>query len=64
MQICSNILYGFYPLLNSVAVSIVVRILVNIQVNFESGKDYNELDEVCQMADRFYIEQRIITNEE
>lgn len=63
MQICSNIMYGFYSSLNSVGVAIIVRILANIKISYDSGKDFNELDEVCEMAEKFYIEQRIIESE-
>jgi hypothetical protein len=55
MQICSNILYGFYGRLNSVGISTILRIMANIKVNCILGKDFNELDEVCLMADKFYI---------
>ncbi len=41
MQICANILYGFYGVLNSVGVSIVIRILANIKVNYQMGRDFN-----------------------
>lgn len=41
-----------------------MRILANIKVSCEMGKDFNELDQVCQMADRFYIEQKVITTAE
>lgn len=60
MQICSNILYGFYDMLNSVGISIVIRILANVKICYQSGKDFNELDEVSSMGDKFYIEQRLI----
>jgi len=41
MQICSNIIFGFYSILNSVGVATIVRILANIKINYESGKDFN-----------------------
>ena len=62
MQICSNILYGFYNELNSVGISIIIRLLANIKICFEAGKDFNELDEVSSMGDKFYAEQTLISN--
>jgi hypothetical protein len=64
VQICSNILFGFYDLLDSVGVSIIIRILGNIKHACLIGHDFNELEEVCEMADKFYIEQRLVNSEE
>ena len=45
-------------------ISIIIRLLANIKICYESGKDFNELDEVSSMGDKFYIEQTLISNAE
>ena len=64
MQVCSNILFGFYPVLNSVGISTIVRTMANIRYNVETGKDFLELDEVCEMGDKFYIEQKLVGSQQ
>lgn len=60
VQIGSNIIYGYYDLLDNLGLMILVKMMASVKVSWEDGRGFEELDEVTAMSDKLYTEQRLI----
>lgn len=62
VQVGSNIIYGYYEVLDSVGLTTLVKMMAGIKADWDQGKGFEELDEVCLMSERLYSEQKLIKN--
>lgn len=62
VQLGSNIIYGYYDTLDSVGLTLIIRMMAGVKVSWEEGKGFEELDEVCSMSEKLYSEQRLVHN--
>ncbi len=62
IQIGSNIIYGYYEELDTFGLALIIRMIVGVKVAWDEGKGFDELEEVCIMAEKLYVEQQIITS--
>lgn len=63
VQIGSNILYGYYEDLDSIGLTLIMKMMAGIRADWEEGKSFEELDEVYNLAMNLYVEEKLITNE-
>jgi hypothetical protein len=64
LQIGSNIIYGYYDILDSFGLAIIIRMIVGVRVSWLEGKGFDELEEVCVMTEKLYTEQQLVTSSE
>jgi len=64
LQLGSNIIFAYSDSLDNVGLAILIKMLANVKTSWEEGKGFDELDEVCIMADKLYTEQNLITTNE
>lgn len=60
IQIASNLIYGYYDLLDSIGLTIIMKMMAGIKASKEEGKEFEELEEVFNMSEKLYMEQRIV----
>jgi hypothetical protein len=63
VQIGSNIIYGYYDSLDSLGLTIILKMMARVKISWEDGRGFEELDEVCAMSEKLYIEQNLVHNE-
>ena len=60
VQLGSNLIYGYYPLLDSLGLTALLHMMAAGQTSWQDGRGFDELDEVCSMAEKLYSEQRLV----
>lgn len=63
MQIGSNIIYGYYQSLDTLGLTIILKMMARVKTSWEEGQGFEELDEVCIMSEKLYLEQNLVRNE-
>lgn len=63
VQIGSNILYGYYEDLDSIGLTIIMKMMAGIKSDWEEGKSFEELDEVYNLSINLFSEEKLIKNE-
>ena len=63
MQIGTNIIYGYYDSLDSLGLTVILKMMAKVKICWEEGKGFEELDEVCTMSEKLYLEQNLVHNE-
>lgn len=63
LQLGSNIIFAYSHIIDNVGLSILIKMLASVRISWEEGRGFEELDEVCLMADRLYSEQNLIDSE-
>lgn len=63
VQIGSNIIYGYYDSLDTIGLTTILKMMARVKTTWEDGKGFEELDEVCSMSEKLYLEQNLVTNE-
>ena len=54
MQIASNIVYVCYDTLDTYGLTLILRLIAGVYVNWQLGKGFDELEEVCLMSEKIY----------
>jgi hypothetical protein len=62
VQLGSNIIYGYYDALDSLGLTLIIKMMAGVKTSWEDGKGFEELDEVCSMSEKLYSEQRLVHN--
>lgn len=44
VQLGSNIIYGYYDTLDSLGLTLIIRMMAGVKVSWEEGKGFEELD--------------------
>ncbi len=55
VQIGSNIIYGYYDVLDSIGLTILMKMMAGVKADWEDGKGFEELDEVFNMSEKLYL---------
>jgi len=50
VQLGSNIIYGYFDSLDSLGLTIIMKMLAGVKTSWDEGKGFEELDEVCMMS--------------
>jgi Na+/H+ antiporter NhaB len=61
VQIGSNILYGYFEELDSIGLTIILKMMAGIKADWEVGKSFEELDEIYNLANTIFSEEKFIT---
>lgn len=56
MQIASNIVYACFDSLDTYGLTLIMRLIAGVYVNWQLGKGFDELEEVCLMSEKIYQE--------
>lgn len=56
VQIGSNILYGYYEDLDSLGLTIIMKMMAGIKSDWEEGRSFEELDEVYNLSMNLFSE--------
>jgi len=43
--------------------TIILKMMARVKISWEDGKGFEELDEVCTMSEKLYIEQNLVSSE-
>ena len=62
VQIGSNIIYGYYESLDTIGLTMILKMMAVVKTSWEDGKGFQELDEVCIMSQKLYVEQKLVNN--
>lgn len=63
VQIGSNILYGYFEDLDSIGLTIILKMMAGIKADWEEGKSFEELDEIYNFTNNVFTEETFITTD-
>jgi hypothetical protein len=58
------LIYGYFDVLDKYGLALILRMVLGVRVGWEEGRGFDELEEVCAMAEKLFTEQRIIDSPE
>jgi hypothetical protein len=54
VQIGSNLLYGYFEDLDSIGLTIILKMMAGVKADWEIGKGYEELDEIYNLSHNIF----------